>query len=510
MRSFAFEAPLSMAGCPDFTFVWRIKNFSFCNQMKDKNLDSPKFTAHCMKNTEWFLRIYPRGRMFDCYIPCFLRRTDSSDGPQSVEIDYILTVISADGSIVFLREITGHSFERGSGFGFPDFVRRDDIFENQSLCLPEDTLTIKCQMWMYDNDAATSTYCSGCTRIGFDTRCYTWTIKEFTVRSWIQKLTIPLMTASGSPPDRSISFLLNVSDDYLHIFISNNNNRDGEGQFMKCGITVLDSEGYPRDSKKDEHLFVPHEKEWEFPLFIKKFKLTRNSEIYLPNDMLTLRCSFHISVGIESERIEEFMYGLTPSHQKHTINENIKRVQCKNLYSLRNDIHRLYVQQKFCDLALKTQNTNILVHKAVVCSRSPVISDMVENDSAVKRTGTLDLSDIDSKTLNRMITFMYSDNFEYMTPKSAEHLYLAAEKYQIYTLKELCSTVIVANLSVENVCDILAFAEQHKDATMKMASQEFICENSAEIFVSGKWQRFMIEWIELAGEIMHYVCLKKS
>ncbi|CAL1279456.1 unnamed protein product [Larinioides sclopetarius] len=500
-----------MACSPDFTFVWKIKNFSFCNQMKDKNLDSPKFTAHCLKNTEWFLRVYPRGRMFDCYIPGFLRRTESSDGPQSVEIDYILTVLSADGSIMFLREITGHSFERGSGFGFPDFVRRDDIFENQNLCLPEDTLTIKCQMWIHDNDVATSIYCSGCTRIGFDARCYTWTIKDFTVRSWKEKLTIPLMTASGSLPDIAISFLMKVSDDYLHIFISNNNNNeDGEGQFIKCDISVLDSEGYSRYSKKEEHLLLPREKEWEFPLFIKKSKLTRDPEIYLPNDMLTLRCAFHISVGIESERIEEFIYGLTPELQKYTINENIKSVQCKNLYSLRNDIHRLYLKQKFCDLVLKTQNTNILVHKAVACSRSPVISDMVENDTAVKRTGTVDLSDIDSKTLNRMITFMYSDNFEHMTCESAKLLYLAAEKYQIYTLKDLCSMVIAANLSVDNVCNILAFAEQHKDAALKMAAQEFICENSAEIFVSSKWQRFMIEWIELAGEIMHYVCLKKS
>ncbi|GFT51106.1 speckle-type POZ protein [Nephila pilipes] len=492
-----------------FTFIWRIKNFTFCNQLKDKYLESPKYVVHSMENSEWFLRLYPRGRIFDCYIPCFLRRCDTTDGPENVVIGYNLSIISVDGSNKFMQKIDEHSFRKDSGFGFPDFLKRDIIFSNRESYLPKDTLTVCCQMRKHETDFTTFTICNAMTRIGVETRYFTWSIKDFTSRNWRHKLKVPVMTASKVLPDLRICFFLTSSDDFLQITIENCNSTDNEVVILKCEISVLDSNGIARHSKMEEHAFLVCPEDWGFPPFIKKGKLTRNSEIYLPNDVLTLRCNFALSSGIESELIEEFIYG--PSNANHNQNAVtvFKSVHHRDQHSLRNDLHRLYIKQQFCDLTLRTESVYILVHKAVVCARSSVLNDLVENNPEVKRTGTVDIKNVASDTLHQLLDFMYTDILDDISYENAIKLYLVAVNLKVYSLKDMCSSAICINLSTGNICETLLFAEEQNDVKIKTASQKFVFENAAEIFQSEKWKRFMIKRLRLAGEIMHQVWLKK-
>ncbi|GFV47591.1 speckle-type POZ protein B, partial [Trichonephila clavipes] len=486
-----------------FTFIWRIKDFSFCNKLKDKYLESPKYVVHSMGNSEWFLRLYPRGRIFDSYIPCFLRRSESTGEPENIVIDYNLSIISVNDSFKFRQEINEHSFKKGSGFGFPDFLKREVIFSNPATYLPKDTLTIRCQVRKHRAEFATFTTCYATTRIAVENRYFTWSIKDFTSRNWSRKLKVPVMTASKLLSDLNLYFFTSASDDYLQITIENTNSNDDEAVVLKCRIDVLDFNGLIRDSKTEVHIFQNFQEEWEFPPFILKNKLTRNAEVYLPNDVLTLRCQFAISSGIESERIEEFIYG--PFDANHSTNTatDFKRVHYRDQHSLKNDLHRLYIKQQMCDLTLRTQSVYILVHKAVVCARSLVLSDLIENDPKVRHTGIVDIHDVEPDTLRRLLTFMYTDILEDITSESAMKLYLVAVKYQIYSLKDLCVRAISANLSIENVCEVLLFAEKHNGGTLKTASIEFILENAVEVFQSDKWKRFMIKQVQMAGEIMH-------
>ncbi|GFR32536.1 speckle-type POZ protein [Trichonephila clavata] len=488
-----------------FTFLWRIKNFSFCNQLKDKYLESPKYIVHSLGNSEWYLRLYPRGRIFDCYIPCFLRRSDSADGPENIAVDYNLSIISVDDSSKFRQEINEHSFNKGSGFGFPDFLKRDVIFSNPATYLPKDTLTVRCQMRKHRAEFATFTTCNATTRIAVESRYFTWSIKDFTSRNWSHKLKVPVMTASKMLSDLNLYFFTTASDDYLQITIENTNAKDDEAVVLKCRIAVLDFNGLTRASKTDDYMFQNYLEEWEFPPFILKNKLTRSSDVYLPNDVLTLRCHFSISSGIESERIEEFIYGPFDASHNQNPATDFKSVYHRDQHSLRNDLHRLYIKQQLCDLTLRTESVYILVHKAVVCARSSVLSDLIENDPKVRHTGIVDIPDVDPDTLRRLLTFMYTDILEDIASENAMKLYLIAVRYQIYSLKDLCLRAICVNLSTGNICDVLLFAEKRNDVVLKTASLEFILENAVEVFKSDKWKHFMVKQVQMAGEIMHQV-----
>ncbi|GIY69069.1 speckle-type POZ protein [Caerostris darwini] len=493
----------------EFTFIWRIKNFSFCNQPKDTWLDSPKYIVHSMDCTEWFLRLYPNGRMFDSYIPCFLRRSDSCERSEHLELDCEMFVVSSDGSQAFTKVIGGLVFKKGTGFGFPYFIRREELHKNRNKYLPNDTLTICCHMWKPVSNVAILALCSASTRIGVETRYYTWSIEDFISRNWQQKVRIPVVAASKLRPDLNIYFFLTISDDHLQITFEQINPKQSSGIFFNCEIAILDSKGNPLDTKKSEHMFTPSEKDWKFPPFIQKSKLIRHSETYLVEDKLSLRCKFAISLGVVSEQIEKIIYGPSKSEHMEDTLYKTNQLHSKNQSNLQNDMYRLYIEQQLCDLAVRTENTKVLVHKAVICSRSQVFKNLVENNKDVKTTGIIDIADIDSDILNRMLTFMYTDIVYDISSENAMQLYLAAVDYKVNGLRNLCSSIIKEKVSVENVCDTLIFATVHDDTDIKLASQNFICENSDEIFNSDMWKNFMAEWNQLAGETMHKAWLEK-
>ncbi|GIY56073.1 speckle-type POZ protein [Caerostris extrusa] len=342
-------------------------------------------------------------------------------------------------------------------FGFPYFIRREELYKNRNKYLPNDTLTICCHMWKPVSNVAISALCSASTRIGVETRYYTWCIEDFISRNWQQK----------TPK---------------------------ETHWIQRNLSIC---------------LHQQKKELEISTIHPKSKLIRHSETYLVEDKLSLRCKFAISLGVVSEQIEEIIYGPSKSEQMEDTLYNANPFHRKNQSNLQNDMYRLYIEQQFCDLTVRTQNTKVLVHKAVICSRSQVFKNLVENNKDVKTTGIIDISDIDSDILNRMLTFMYTDIVYDISSENAMQLYLAAVDYKVNGLRNLCSSIIKEKVSVENVCDTLIFAAVHDDTDIKLASQNFICENSDEIFNSDMWKNFMAEWNQLAGETMHKAWLEK-
>lgn len=177
--------------------------------------------------------------------------------------------------------------------------------------------------------------------------------------------------------------------------------------------------------------------------------------------------------------------------------------------SLKEAMFDLYQNKKFCDVTIQTKSSSFPVHKNVLCARSLVFSAMFDADLKEKRSGIIEILDLTDDTIQRMLSFMYSDSVKDLEWDSAMKLYFAANRYDIIPLRQQCAMFLKSNINISNVTDILVLADQHQDEDMKSASHDFILENDLEVFSSDLWKEFMQSNLQLAAETTQLIFKKK-
>ncbi|GIX80946.1 TD and POZ domain-containing protein 1 [Caerostris extrusa] len=154
------------------------------------------------------------------------------------------------------------------------------------------------------------------------------------------------------------------------------------------------------------------------------------------------------------------------------------------------------------DVKLKAKTCSFPAHKVILSARSPVFKAMFSSDM---RESTCDIVHIDlnDQTVRRMLRFMYTADVDDLGWSSASELYAAADKYEVLTLKEKCSSYLKANLRPSNACSALVLADLHQDAGLKRLVQDFILKHSLEVMNSDEWKHMMETDLKLAAETMY-------
>ncbi|XP_035229105.1 speckle-type POZ protein B-like [Stegodyphus dumicola] len=156
------------------------------------------------------------------------------------------------------------------------------------------------------------------------------------------------------------------------------------------------------------------------------------------------------------------------------------------------DLGNLYKTGKLSDITITVGSKTFSVHKSIVCARSAVFCRMFEIEMKESVGNRVDISDIDPDIMDEILMYMYSGWLKKpLEGDRAEELYAVADKYDIFTLKEKCSTFFKSGLSASNVCRVLQLADLHSDddlykQVMKFLSQEWY------IFSTVEWQTFTL------------------
>ncbi|GIY86268.1 TD and POZ domain-containing protein 1 [Caerostris darwini] len=127
---------------------------------------------------------------------------------------------------------------------------------------------------------------------------------------------------------------------------------------------------------------------------------------------------------------------------------------------------------------------------------------MLQSDMKEKAQDCIHIEDADADTVRRLLLYIYTDACEDLQWESASRVYAAADKYQILSLKDECSSFLKANLDAANACDALMIADLHHDEHLKLATSEFILKHDKKIFNSDEWKRVIRTNGQLAAEVM--------
>ncbi|KAL0700454.1 hypothetical protein Bca4012_056576 [Brassica carinata] len=140
-------------------------------------------------------------------------------------------------------------------------------------------------------------------------------------------------------------------------------------------------------------------------------------------------------------------------------------------------------------------------HKSLLSARSKVFRNMLDSDECKSSAEeSITLPDLNHDELKSLLEFLYSGNL--LAPYNQYRaLYLAADKYDIAYLQDVCRDHFIASLTSRNVLDILELASIPSDTILKNAAINHVVKHMEEVVVPMKYETFVQRNPNLGVEI---------
>merc|ERR1719273_1754803 len=130
-----------------FNYMWTISNFSFCREEMGEVLKSSTFSAGQNDKLKWCLRVNPKGLDEESkdYLSLYLLLV--SCNKSEVRAKFKFSILNAKREETKAMESQrAYRFVQGKDWGFKKFIRRDFLLDEANGLLPEDKLTLFCEV----------------------------------------------------------------------------------------------------------------------------------------------------------------------------------------------------------------------------------------------------------------------------------------------------------------------------------------------------------------------------
>jgi speckle-type POZ protein len=135
---------------------------------------------------------------------------------------------------------------------------------------------------------------------------------------------------------------------------------------------------------------------------------------------------------------------------------------------------------------IKVGGETFPAHRWVLEARSPVLkADLSLAPMADGTTAELRVDDMDAEVFKTLLRFMYTDSPPLLeAAPAAERLLVAADRYQLEKLKNICEEALCQHIDMSSVAATLALAERHHCSVLTAACMQFFSFRNLEAFVA--------------------------
>jgi len=155
--------------------------------------------------------------------------------------------------------------------------------------------------------------------------------------------------------------------------------------------------------------------------------------------------------------------------------------------------------QSMADVTFIVKNEKIGAHSAIVVSASPVICAMLEEGTFGEgRNRVIEVDDIEPAVFKELLRYLYTGKAPMLDEDDmTEPLFLAADKYQIEALKDLCEQSLIARLKLETAVPNLVLAHLYTAPQLLEASLKFLVSRKTEVWLRPEWKELMKNYPDL-------------
>ncbi|XP_049796916.1 speckle-type POZ protein-like isoform X2 [Schistocerca nitens] len=173
------------------------------------------------------------------------------------------------------------------------------------------------------------------------------------------------------------------------------------------------------------------------------------------------------------------------------------------------DLGALLQSGDSADVTITVGDSTLRAHRAILVARSPVFAAMMAHDCLEASSGHITVTDIEPEVLSQLLVFLYTDEAQ-LEPRLALRLLVAADKYQVHTLKEQCEYVVSRSLRVENAVACAVLAIQHSCSSLTESSARFIAAHLKQVMATEGWATAVRRHPERMVEVSRLVAAVSS
>ena len=128
-------------------YTWKISNFSGCPEKMGEVLESSTFSTRSTDKIKWCLKVFPKGLDEESKDHLSLHLQLVSCNEKEVWAKFKFGILNAKGEETKAMESKrAFKFMQGKDWGFKKFIRRNFLLDENNGLLPDDNLTIFCEV----------------------------------------------------------------------------------------------------------------------------------------------------------------------------------------------------------------------------------------------------------------------------------------------------------------------------------------------------------------------------
>ncbi|KAJ3702261.1 hypothetical protein LUZ61_005966 [Rhynchospora tenuis] len=238
------------------------------------------------------------------------------------------------------------------------------------------------------------------------------------------------------------------------------------------GFTILQQNGVPSDIrfKSSPVVFMGTigacYKAWGCRQFVKRSEFEESE--CLKDDAFTVECTVTVVTNLQT----------TTPHSVTVPPSNLNQ-----------HLVRLLESEDGADVTFVVKGESFKAHRCVLAARSAVFRAELFGCMREKWTDTITINDIEAPVFKSMLCFIYSDSVPGFEGNNnddgndgqsqelrlmAQHLLVAADRYDLDRLKLMCEDLLCKNLDVSTVASTLILAEERNCKQLKAACRRFM------------------------------------
>ena len=175
--------------------------------------------------------------------------------------------------------------------------------------------------------------------------------------------------------------------------------------------------------------------------------------------------------------------------------------ETKGLKAINNNLSKLLGNESLADIKFVFKDDQVPAHSAIIGASSPVFAAMFEGGRFQEgQTRTVNIEDIDSPVFRKLLQFLYtgsSGSSKQDPSDELQALFLAADKYQVDALKDICEQFLIHQLAIDNVLHLLVWAHLYGAEKLKETAVKYIVEERSQVWKLKEWAELGRNYFDL-------------